>query len=212
MEHVTLTTERLSLRPLAPSDTDEVFAACQDPEIQRWTAVPVPYAPEDAVTFVQRIAPQAWRDGTEYAFAVRTRASDGRGEGPLVAVMGVHHPRESTREIGYWTAAGHRRRGYTVEGVLAVARWSFEALGCTRLEWRAEVGNTASRAVAERVGFTLEGTQRAGLTSRGVLRDCWTGALLPHDLGLSGALPYLPAGSTPETAAAGTSGGGPEGV
>ncbi|MER5494382.1 GNAT family protein [Streptomyces sp. NPDC002490] len=193
MEHVTLTTERLVLRPFAPADTDEVHAACQDPDIQRWTTVPSPYAHEDAALFVQRIAPGAWRDGTEYAFAVRPHAPAEDGTHPLVAAVSVHHPRENTWEVGYWTAAGHRRRGYTAECVRALAHWSFTALGCTRLEWRAEVGNAPSRAVAESVGFVVEGTQRAGLFNRGTVRDCWLGALLPHDLGLPSPLPHLPA-------------------
>ncbi|MFE9660073.1 GNAT family N-acetyltransferase [Streptomyces sp. NPDC005955] len=196
MEPVTLTTGRLLLRPFAPADTDETFAACQDPDIQRWTTVPSPYAPEDAAVYVQRIAPGAWRDGTEYGFAVRLRTEDGAGA--LVSAASLHHPQGDHWQIGYWTAAEHRGRGYTAEAVLALARWSFRELGCTRLEWRAEVGNTGSRAVAERVGFTVEGTLRAALLNKGVARDCWVGSLLPHDLGLPSRHVYLPARSAPD--------------
>jgi len=39
----------------------------------------------------------------------------------------------------------------------------------------------------------VEGVLRAGLLNKGVLRDCWIGALLPSDLPVPGALPYLPA-------------------
>ncbi|MFJ4772937.1 GNAT family N-acetyltransferase [Streptomyces uncialis] len=196
MEHVTLTTERLLLRPFAPADTDEVSAACQDPGIQRWTTVPSPYTREDAALFVGRIAPGTWRDGTEYSFAVRLRDPDGQ-EGPLVGAASLHHPSSGTWEIGYWTAAGHRGRGYTTETVRALARWGFGSLACTRLEWRAEVGNTASRAVAERSGFTMEGVLRAGLLNKGTLRDCWVGSLLPHDVGMPSRDTYLPARGTP---------------
>ncbi|MCZ9345888.1 GNAT family N-acetyltransferase, partial [Streptomyces sp. TRM76130] len=37
MEPQTLTTDRLLLRTVGPQDTDAVLAACQDPDIQRWT-------------------------------------------------------------------------------------------------------------------------------------------------------------------------------
>ncbi|MGW1891754.1 GNAT family N-acetyltransferase [Streptomyces sp. NPDC002004] len=187
MEPVTLTTDRLLLRPFAPEDSDEVHAACQDPEIQRWTTIPSPYAHEHAEDFVLRMAPEGWRTDTEYTFSVRPGQ-----DGPVLAAVGLHHPRSGTWEIGFWVAKEHRGRGYMPEAVLAVARWAFTDLSCTRLEWRAEVGNAPSRAVAEKCGFTVEGVLRAGLPNKGTLRDCWVGSLLPSDLGLPQAEPYLP--------------------
>ncbi len=188
MEPVTLTTERLFLRAFAPEDTDETYAACQDPEIQRWTTIPSPYTRVDAENFITRIVPDEWRDDVEYTFAVRPREG-----GPLLAAASLHHPRSGTWEVGYWTAKEHRGRGFMTETVLGLARWAFTDLRCTRLEWRAEVGNTGSRAVVERAGFTVEGIHRAGLLNKGTLRDCWVGALLPSDIGVPSPHPYLPA-------------------
>ncbi|TGB08080.1 GNAT family N-acetyltransferase [Streptomyces sp. MZ04] len=188
MEPVTLSTERLSLRTFTPDDTDETYEACQDPDIQRWTTMPSPYARVDAEGFIGRVVPDGWRHDTEYTFAVRPREV-----GPLVAAASLHHPRSGAWEVGFWTAKEHRGRGYMTETVLALARWAFTDLGCTRLEWRAEVGNTGSRAVVEKAGFTVEGTLRAGLLNKGTLRDCWVGALLPADVSLRSSRPYLPA-------------------
>ncbi|MEU6124816.1 GNAT family N-acetyltransferase [Streptomyces sp. NPDC047123] len=188
MEPVTLTTERLFLSIFTPADTDETYQACQDPEIQRWTTIPSPYARVDAETFIGRMVPDGWRGDAEYTFAVRPREG-----GPLVAAISLHHPRSGTWEVGFWTAKEHRGRGYMTEAVLGLARWAFTDLRCTRLEWRAEVGNTGSRAVVERVGFTVEGTLRAGLLNKNTLRDAWIGALLPSDLGITSPHPYLPA-------------------
>ncbi|MEV8533562.1 GNAT family N-acetyltransferase [Streptomyces sp. NPDC051211] len=190
MEPITLTTERLTLRPHLPADVPEVHAACRDADIQRWIPVPVPYRPEDAQSFVEKV-PDNWRNDTEYNFAVRL----GAGDGPLVAAVGVILRGPHAHEIGYWTAAGHRGRGYMTEAVHAVARWAFTEAGCVRLIWRAGIGNTASRAVAEKAGFRIEGVQRAGMEHRDTLRDCWVGALLPSDLGLPSRLPYLPSPS-----------------
>ncbi|ATL28188.1 hypothetical protein KY5_3170 [Streptomyces formicae] len=188
MEPVTLATERLSLRTFTPADTGEVYEACQDPDIQRWTTIPSPYARADADGFVNRMVPDGWRHDTEYTFAVR--ALEG---GPLVAAASLHHPRSGAWEVGFWTAKEHRGRGYMTEVVLGLARWAFTDLRCTRLEWRAEVGNTGSRSVVEKAGFTVEGTLRGGLLNKGTLRDSWVGALLPSDLGLPSHQPYLPA-------------------
>lgn len=191
MEPITLTTERLLLRPFAPEDADAVYEACQDPAVQRWTVVPSPYARDDADTFTRRLVPDGWRDDTAYNFAVVPHEGGG-----LAGAVGVsRRPDPGTFEVGYWTTREHRRRGYTTEAVLAVARWAFTALGCDRLEWRAEVGNEPSRAVALRAGFRMEGDQRSALVNKGVRRDGWLGSLLPSDLGLPSALAYVPDGA-----------------
>ncbi|MFD7628500.1 GNAT family N-acetyltransferase [Streptomyces sp. NPDC059851] len=188
MEPTSLATERLVLRPWAPADADAVHLACQDPDIQRWTAVPVPYEPEHARGWTSEISPAGWRQDTEYSFAVRPA-----GSGSLLGAVGLHVRGPAAYEVGYWTAKEHRGRGYATEAVTAVSRWAFTRLGAGRVEWRAEVGNDGSRAVAEKTGFRVEGVLRAALPVRGTWRDCWVGGLLPADLGLESQLPYLPA-------------------
>ncbi|MFI8517325.1 GNAT family N-acetyltransferase [Streptomyces sp. NPDC085481] len=188
MDPITLTTDRLRLRPFVPEDAEAVHAACQDPDIQRWTTVPSPYVRADAELFVTRIVPDGWRQDGEYSFAVEPLEG-----GPLLAAAGLHARGQGIREVGFWLGKEHRGRGYMTEAVGALAHWAFTALGVHRLLWRAEVGNTASRAVAERAGFTLEGVERAGLVNNGTVRDAWIGSLLPSDLGLPSPVPYLPA-------------------
>ncbi|MFC9397451.1 GNAT family N-acetyltransferase [Streptomyces sp. NPDC057027] len=189
MERIALTTQRLLLRPHDPSDEDAVFAACQDPGIQRWTDLPAPYERRHAAFYLRELVPRGRRDETMYHFAVEDRES-----GVLVASVNVHRHTD-TWGIGYWTVAEHRGRGFATEAVLALAEWSFKERGVQRLEWRAEAGNLASWAVAEKAGFVREGTLRAAQTNGNTLRDTWIGALLPADLGLPFALPYCPAAS-----------------
>jgi RimJ/RimL family protein N-acetyltransferase len=189
MEPHTLTTDRLLLRAVGPQDTDAVHAACQDPDIQRWTTVPSPYLPEHARGFTEQMVPVGWANGTMFTFGVFLPAGD------LVAMLGLTMLSLGTAEIGFWGAKEHRGRGYVTEAVLAVSRWAFTRMAIDRVEWRAEVGNTASRAVAERAGFTLEGTLRSAINNKGVRRDCWVGSLLPSDLSLPSTAPYIPARS-----------------
>ncbi|OII59812.1 GNAT family N-acetyltransferase [Streptomyces sp. CC53] len=186
MMPVTLTSERLLLRSFTADDAEDVRAACQDPDLQRWIPLPAPYRRQEAEDFVGRYVPEAWRADTEYTFAALPREG-----GPLLAAASLHHPRAGTWEIGYWTAKEHRGSGYATEAVLTLAHWAFTALACSRLEWRAEVGNTGSRRVAERAGFTMEGVLRAGLDHRGTRRDCWIASLLPADLDLPSPAPHL---------------------
>lgn len=192
MEPTTLATERLLLRPLGPQDADAVHAACQDPGIQRWIPVPQPYGRGDAEEFVSGVSPAGWREDTMYNFGVFTAS------GVLVGSMGLVRlallrGAERQAELGYWTVREQRGKGYTVEAARAVAGWAFGVLGAERLEWVAEVGNVGSRAVALRLGFVMEGTQRARIVHRGVRRDAWVAALLPSDWERPMQTPYLPA-------------------
>lgn len=189
MQPVTLTTGRLLLRPVRPQDADAVHAAAQDPDIQRWTTIPSPYLPEHARTFTEQLAPDGWADSSMFTFGVFLP------DGTLVGVNSLVMRSLGTAEIGFWTAKEHRGRGHTTEAVVTASRWAFTDLAVDRVEWRAEVGNAASRAVAQHSGFTLEGTLRSAINNKGVRRDCWVGSLLPSDLGLPSTAPYLP--STP---------------
>nr|WSY54468.1 GNAT family N-acetyltransferase [Streptomyces sp. NBC_00886] len=187
MEPVTLTTGRLLLRTVGPQDTDVVYAAAQDPEIQRWTTIPSPYLPEHAQSFTEQLVPEGWENSSMFTFGLFLP------EGELVGMLGITMRSLGVGEIGFWGTKEHRGHGYMTEAVLAAARWAFTAVSIDRLEWRAEVGNKASRAVAERTGFTMEGTLRSAINHGGVRRDCWGGSLLPSDLGLPSTAPYLPA-------------------
>ncbi|KIF69634.1 acetyltransferase [Streptomyces sp. AcH 505] len=186
MEPLTLTSPRLLLRTLTPDDVDAVHTICQDPEIQRWVTIPSPYERQHAQYFVEQLVPDGWQTGTMCTFGVFPI-----GGGPLMGAVNAHS-QSGIWETGYWTAKEYRGRGFTTEAVTAVARWVFTALAAERLEWRAEVGNTGSRAVAEKAGFVMEGVLRAALLNRGTLRDVRIGSLLPSDLGLPGPHPYLP--------------------
>lgn len=192
MEPITLTTDRLLLRPFTPQDAGAVHAACQDPEIPRWTPVPSPYTYELAEKFVGSVCPDGWRDDVSYNFAVTVK-DDGRLVGVMVLVrLADLRTPERQAELGYWTAKEMRGLGYTVEAARAVVRWAFEELGVERMEWYAEAGNAASRAVALKTGFRMEGMLRAKIPHNGTRRDAWVGSLLPSDLGLGSATPYLP--------------------
>lgn len=187
MDPVTLTTDRLVLRAVGPHDTDAVYAAAQDADIQRWTTIPSPYLPEHARSFTEQTVPEGWADASMFTFGVFLPG------GELAGMLALTMRSVGMAEIGYWAAKEHRGHGYITEAALAAARWAFTRLSVDRVEWRAEVGNHASRAVAERAGFTLEGTLRSALVNAEVRRDCWVGSLLPSDLGLTPATPYLPA-------------------
>ena len=177
MEPVEITAGRLHLRPWTRYDESAVFDACQDPEIPRWTTVPSPYTREDARTWVTETAPSGWESETTASFAVVDASS-----GSLLASVGLHRivPGDCA-EVGYWCSAPARGQGVMSEAVAALCRWAFAALELDRLTWVAAVGNVASRAVAEKCGFVVEGTRRRELAHRGERLDAWVASLLSTD-------------------------------
>jgi RimJ/RimL family protein N-acetyltransferase len=177
MDPVELLDDRLVLRMPAEADIDAITQACQDPEIQRWVPVPVPYERAHAAQFVAS-RPERWAaDDGEMTFAV-TDARDGR----LLGMVGLHAHDATMREIGFWTAPWARGQGVMTAAARLVCQFGFEVLGLQRVEWWASVGNQASRRVAEKLGFTLEGTCRGRLLHRGERVDAWVGGLLVGEL------------------------------
>ncbi|AVT30376.1 GNAT family N-acetyltransferase [Plantactinospora sp. BC1] len=169
----------LLLRPWRAEDVEDVHRACQDPAIQRWTAVPSPYRLEDAIDFVTKRAPRAWSTGSGAPFVVRDAAT-----GELLGSCGLISidPVLRSGEVGYWTAPWARGRAVAVRATRAVCRWAFAELGLRRIVWQAEVGNHASRLVALRAGFQVDGRLRLADPHPHGVRDGWVGSLLPDDL------------------------------
>ncbi|MEV6106361.1 GNAT family N-acetyltransferase [Streptomyces sp. NPDC051940] len=174
MEPVTLETDRLILRPFAPKDVDAVYDACQDRDIQYYTPVPVPYEREHAEQRVQEEWPQGWASDKDYTLGAFRR--DG---GALVGSYCLTRLSRGVYELGYWAVREQRGHGYSAEAARALCDWGWATLDVHRMEWWAMVGNTGSRAVAEKLGFTLEGTLRSrGIANDGEPHDWWVGGLL----------------------------------
>jgi RimJ/RimL family protein N-acetyltransferase len=152
-------TDRLVLRPYRPEDADAVHRACQDPDIQRWLRVPSPYTEADAIQFVTETTVSARAEGHALMTAVE---ADGR----LVGSAGLHFSRGPLGPaVGYWLAPWARGQGYAAEAARALADWALR-LGAPRVHLMADVGNTASQAVAVRAGFVREGVVRSCLDYR----------------------------------------------
>jgi len=67
-------------------------------------------------------------------------------------------------------------------------RHVFDNLGYRRYEWKRHMLNVPSRAAAERLGFTYEGTFRQAAVVRGRSRDTtWYAAWTPSGLGCAPA-------------------------
>ena len=82
--------------------------------------------------------------------------------GDLIGGVGLHRTVWATpkTEVGYWCRSSKLRRGYVSEAVSTLTRFAFTQLGMARVELITDEANHASRRIADRCGFTLEGTLR----------------------------------------------------
>ncbi|MYY84852.1 GNAT family N-acetyltransferase [Streptomyces sp. SID335] len=97
----------------------------------------------------------------------------GRHEGPLA----VYEARQD-ENIQFYTPVPVPYQ-HAVEAARALCDWSWATLDVHRIEWWAMVGNTGSRAVAEKLGLTVEGTLRnRSIANGGKPHDWWVGGLL----------------------------------
>jgi RimJ/RimL family protein N-acetyltransferase len=167
-----------TLRTLRESDLDGLVATFRDPDTVRWTSIPLDYRPEQGLDFIRNAYPAMWRRGTGAGFAF----ADGEDRFAGTVDLRISPLDPVTAEVGYSAAPSARGKGYTTEAVRAACAYGFERLALGRIVWRAHVGNNASRRVAEKVGFTVEGVQRDSCVQRGERVDGWIATLLPGDL------------------------------
>lgn len=138
----------------APHDGDVAWItrACQDPDIQRWTRVPVPYGTDDARVFVA--------DGAG-SLAVWAVVDGDSGDG--LAMVAIHGIDAGDAALGYWVAPWARRRKVATAAVEQLVAHCETLDGVVQASLDIAVANPASQGVARRAGF-VPGSGPEGLT------------------------------------------------
>ena len=168
-----------ALRPWRDTDIEDLVSACQDPEISRWTSVPIPYGEADARTYLlQRF--DAIHAGSAAPFAIVDAA-----DGGLLGSVALNWLDWKNRraEVGYWLALEARGNGHATRAVRLICEWGFQLLDLERIELLASTANPASQRVAERTGFTREAVLRSYMRGRDGRQDMVAFALLRTDRG-----------------------------
>ncbi|UDL03585.1 GNAT family N-acetyltransferase [Marinobacter sp. CA1] len=85
-----------------------------------------------------------------------------RSDGRLCGVAGFHalDTQNRTGSLGYWLDRQHGGRGIITAAVAELVQLGFGECRLNRIEISCAVGNPRSRAIPERLGFTLEGVLR----------------------------------------------------
>lgn len=162
----------LTLRLPFVGDVDDIVAHCRDPELQRWTTVPVPYHETDAQEFLKRVA-EGWQANVATLAIVH--------EGRFAGSVDLRFDGVGGAEVGFGLGPWARGQNVMSRALRLVLPWGFELPGVEVVHWKAQVGNWPSRRVAGRCGFRMEGTVRGLLEQRGERRDGWIGSLRRGD-------------------------------
>lgn len=80
----------------------------------------------------------------------------------LVGMIGFNYISWANREtsIGYWLGEEFQGNGIITKGCQVLIEYAFKDLGMNRIEIRCATKNQKSRAIPERLGFTMEGVLR----------------------------------------------------
>jgi RimJ/RimL family protein N-acetyltransferase len=126
-----------------------------DPEVQRWNPAPKVVDLASAADWLERSA--AW----EAAWAVWSIVDhEGRFVGTSL-LWNMDRSDHMNGSVGYRIAPSARRQGVATAAVRAMTEFAFDRVGLARIELVHTVANIGSCRVAERSGFTLEGTLRS---------------------------------------------------
>ncbi|SDJ00351.1 Protein N-acetyltransferase, RimJ/RimL family [Frankineae bacterium MT45] len=194
----TLRTQRLVLRPFRETDEDAAMHFHSREDVVRYIPWTARSREEVREAIGKYIAAQTLeQDGDFLNFAVVESASlqrdsdgdsdgdsdsDGLG-GELIGqvVLMLPHAEQRHGEIGYVFAPEVQGRGYATEACRAVLGWGFGEASLHRITAHIDARNTASAALAERLGMRREAHFVQNDWFKGEWTDELVYALLAHE-------------------------------
>ncbi len=146
-------TERLTLRPLAEADLDEMATLLGDAEaLIHWGG---PLTREQARDWIARNLARYEKDGFGRCAVIWRDTGELVGDCGLISTT-VEDALEI--ELGWITRRSHWGMGIATEAAAAWRDHAFDALGLERIVSMVHEENVASRRVAEKLGMTAERT------------------------------------------------------
>lgn len=146
---VTISGERVTLRPLRPDEIDEQWR-----EMTRADPIEIVVLPDEAA-FKARLARSGRMGDRAIDLAIDV---DGTAVGRIQTFLPpdrVDHP--DVYNMGIGLKAAYRGRGYAADALLAFTRWLFDVAGARRIEGRTDPDNTPMQKVFDRLGWRLDG-------------------------------------------------------
>jgi RimJ/RimL family protein N-acetyltransferase len=168
----------IRLERLAARHLDGVAALVADPEVLHFTRVPEPAPPGFARDWIARYE-AGERDGSRAGFA----AVDDSGAFLGLALAPQIDAEGRELELGYIVSPHARGRGVGTAMLRKLTDWAFDELDALRVYLMIDTANVASRRIAERCGYVLEGVLRSAHLKQGRRSDVMVWSRLPSDPG-----------------------------
>jgi ribosomal-protein-serine acetyltransferase len=177
----TIESDRLVLQRLARRDAGTYDEATRVslPALNQWLPwARLDYEQSDTNAFI-RESIQAWKEERAWDYSIRFRNAPERHVGSIsmwtVSKLG------KIAEFGYWVRSDEQSKGVCTEAVQLLLEEAFVSMKYHKVTLRIAVGNRGSERVAEKVGFTKEGTLREELLIRGNWVDHTLWSLLDRE-------------------------------
>ncbi len=146
-----LTTERLILREIRPTDAAFWLRHFSAPDVVEFTAFEGPADLAAAEAEIERYCTRVFREGTGLRWGITLRGND-----ELIGTLGYHGwiaDRDRRAQMGYDLLAEHRGRGIMTEAMRIILAYGFKTMTLNRVEVRIDPRNAASIRLVERLGF-----------------------------------------------------------
>jgi RimJ/RimL family protein N-acetyltransferase len=167
---------QVALEPLGERHLAGVAAMFGDADVVRYTRIPSDPPPgweREWFEFYE----EGRREGTREAFAVVDEEGSFLG---LALAFGID--REGRQlELGYVVTPAARGQGVATRSLQLLTEWAFRELDALRIELWISVANESSKRVAERAGYSHEGTLRSFHFKEGIRDDFEIWARLASD-------------------------------
>lgn len=152
----TLTTDRLRIRQMQPSDAEAIFTFKSDPNVTKHYGQQPQQTIEETRAWVQRNLTDFERHGS-IMWALTLKDEDRAiGECCLWNFDSGYH----CAEIGYELHPAYWHKGIMTEALSAILTYGFEILELHRIEANPLAINEASQNLLQKLGFKHEGTLR----------------------------------------------------
>ena len=177
MYPVRISGDRTVLREFAVADLDGVLAVVGDDQVTRTLSFDS-RTRDQAAAMLEGIIGRARLDPrTEYYLAVTVPDDEHQVAG--FARLGLDGVRAA--KLGYALTPAAQGHGYAADACRALIEFGFASLGLHRISAAIGPDNAASIRVAERLGFTPEGTIRDHVHTNGAWRDSLLFSVLEHE-------------------------------
>ncbi len=168
---ITLTTERLVLRPLQKDDLETFLAIFSNPEVTRYYEVETMTEPAQAEKLLDQF------------IAIGRLGIVPKGSEKIIGSCGIFSINQEhySASLGYDLAHEYWGRGIMTEALIALLGYGFLSMGLNRINALTYPDNAASIRVLTKLGFRTEGVMREFGFWKGCFRDMSLHALLRRD-------------------------------